>query len=79
MSTRANAAAPTAACTDAAAPASLLGRISKALTVRRERRALMALDDRMLADVGLSRADAYREAHRPFLDVPACMTTTLNR
>ncbi len=79
MSTPAHAAVATAACTDTVAPASLLGRISKALTVRRERRALMALDDRMLADVGLSRADAYREAHRPFLDVPACMTITANR
>lgn len=48
----------------------LFGRIGAALAVRRERRALLALDDRMLADVGLSRADAYREAHRPFLDVP---------
>jgi uncharacterized protein YjiS (DUF1127 family) len=81
MSTLAHAADASGSYTDAAAPAtaSLLGRISKALTVRRERRALMALDDRMLADVGLSRADAYREAHRPFLDVPVCMTTSMNR
>ena len=76
-----HAADASAACADAAAPttANLLGRVSKALTVRRERRALMALDDRMLADVGLSRADAYREAHRPFLDVPLCMTNAMNR
>jgi uncharacterized protein YjiS (DUF1127 family) len=64
-----------------AAPAvhGLVGRIAAALSVRRERRALMALDDRMLADVGLSRADAYREAHRPFLDVPADITAMARR
>ncbi len=64
-----------ASSADAPAPVGFFGRIAKALTVRRERRALMALDDRMLADVGLSRADAYREAHRPFLDVPGSSAT----
>ena len=49
---------------------SLTRRLLQALTIRRQRRALLSLDDRMLADVGISRADAYREAHRPFLDVP---------
>jgi uncharacterized protein YjiS (DUF1127 family) len=49
---------------------SLVSRVAKALAVRRERRALLALDDRMLADVGLSRTDAYREAHRPLFDLP---------
>jgi uncharacterized protein YjiS (DUF1127 family) len=44
--------------------------IRKALAVRRERRALLSLDERMLADIGLSRADAYRESHRSFMDVP---------
>ena len=52
----------------------LWARIFVALEVRRQRRALLALDDRMLADVGLSSADAYREAQRPFLDVPASIT-----
>ncbi len=52
----------------------LLSHVAKAIVVRRERRALLALDDRMLADVGLSRADAHREAHRPFLDVSSAMT-----
>jgi uncharacterized protein YjiS (DUF1127 family) len=37
---------------------------------RRQRRALMALDDRMLSDIGLSRSQAYRESSKPFLDVP---------
>ena len=32
----------------------------------RERRALMEMSDPMLRDVGISRADAYREAARPF-------------
>ena len=30
------------------------------------RRALLSLDDRMLSDIGVSRADAYREADTPF-------------
>ena len=55
----------------------LFHRLQQAWIVRRQRRALLALDDRMLADVGLSRTDAYREAQRPFLDVPgaACTNT----
>lgn len=32
----------------------------------RERRALLQLDDRMLKDVGLSRADVAHEAGKPF-------------
>ncbi len=32
----------------------------------RQRHQLMALDERMLKDIGLSRADAYREASKPF-------------
>ena len=31
-----------------------------------ERNAMRALDDRMLRDVGLSRADLERELHKPF-------------
>jgi uncharacterized protein YjiS (DUF1127 family) len=34
----------------------------------RERRALMRLDDYMLKDIGISRAEAQREADRPFWD-----------
>jgi uncharacterized protein YjiS (DUF1127 family) len=34
----------------------------------RQRRALLSLDDHMLKDIGLSRADAAREAARPFWD-----------
>ena len=34
--------------------------------VYRQRRELLALDDRMLKDIGLSRADAFREGSKPF-------------
>lgn len=32
----------------------------------RQRQALMALDERLLKDIGISRADAQREASKPF-------------
>jgi uncharacterized protein YjiS (DUF1127 family) len=32
----------------------------------RERHALSQLDDRMLRDIGLTRADVHREATKPF-------------
>ena len=38
------------------------------LRVRRERRELLGLSDAMLHDIGLSRADAIREAGRPLRD-----------
>jgi uncharacterized protein YjiS (DUF1127 family) len=34
----------------------------------RQRRALAAMNDHMLKDLGLTRADALREAGRPFWD-----------
>lgn len=43
--------------------------LHKALTVARERRALMQLDDRMLKDIGIGRSEAYREASKPFGDI----------
>lgn len=46
-------------------------RLRAALLARRQRRALLALDDRMLADIGISRSQAYGEADRPFFDLPA--------
>jgi uncharacterized protein YjiS (DUF1127 family) len=32
----------------------------------RQRRALLALDDSLLKDIGLSPADAWQEGHKPF-------------
>jgi len=47
----------------------LIGTIELALQVRSERRHLLAMDDRMLKDLGLIGV-AYAEATRPFWDVP---------
>jgi uncharacterized protein YjiS (DUF1127 family) len=49
--------------------ARLIGAIELAFRVRRERRILLAMDDRMLKDLGLNGI-AYAEASRPFWDVP---------
>jgi len=40
------------------------------LDVARQRRQLLALDERALKDIGISRADAFREANRDFWDIP---------
>ena len=40
------------------------------MAVSHQRTKLRAMDDRMLRDIGLSREDAYREAERPFWDIP---------
>lgn len=34
--------------------------------IRRQRRALLALDEAMLKDIGISRADALQEGNKPF-------------
>ncbi|HZF36694.1 MAG TPA: DUF1127 domain-containing protein [Candidatus Angelobacter sp.] len=44
----------------------LLDLLSTWLQRARERRALHALDDGMLKDIGLTRADIDFEAHKPF-------------
>ena len=49
---------------------SIFARIRAALITRRQRRALARLDDRMLADIGISRGQAYGEADRAFFDLP---------
>jgi uncharacterized protein YjiS (DUF1127 family) len=41
------------------------------LDVRRQRRTLKQLGPHQLADIGMSRQDAEREATRPLWDVPA--------
>jgi uncharacterized protein YjiS (DUF1127 family) len=50
--------------------ARLCRRLAVAFAVARERRALLALSDDALNDVGLGRADAYREGTRSFWDLP---------
>ncbi len=40
-----------------------------ALTVARERRSLMQLDDHVLKDIGIGRSEAFHEASKPFGDV----------
>lgn len=43
---------------------------SLCLRIARERRQLRGFDTRSLKDIGLSRADAHREADRGFWDIP---------
>jgi uncharacterized protein YjiS (DUF1127 family) len=45
-------------------------RIAAALAVRAERRALMALDEAALKDMGFNKGQAQCEASRTFWDVP---------
>ncbi len=40
------------------------------LDVARQRRELLALDERALKDIGISRIDALREANASFWDIP---------
>ncbi|ALI54924.1 DUF1127 domain-containing protein [Celeribacter marinus] len=54
---------------------SLLSRLRTARTVARQRKSLAALDDRMLQDIGRTRAEATTEAARPAWDVPAHWTS----
>jgi len=55
---------------DQSARRSLPGIILGYLALARERRALTRLDDQQLADIGRTRAEAAREACRPFWDMP---------
>lgn len=52
-------------------PIAVFSFFGEMMRVRAERRRLMALDDRMLKDIGLSRSDAYTEASRPAFDLPS--------
>ena len=47
---------------------SALGWLEDRLEKRRSRMSLEDLTDAQLKDIGISRADAYREAHRSFWD-----------
>ncbi|PWE33742.1 hypothetical protein DDZ14_03500 [Maritimibacter sp. 55A14] len=49
---------------------SLPGLILRVFRQHRERRKLARLDDHMLDDIGVNRAEALREARRPIWDVP---------
>lgn len=48
----------------------LLGWLSGAAAARRQRQQLARLDDALLRDIGLTRAEALGEAERPLWDVP---------
>jgi len=45
--------------------------LRRAVEVSRQRRALYQLDERALHDLGLSRADAWQEADKPFWEQSA--------
>ena len=47
----------------------LLRRVRQMIQARRSRAELRELDDRLLLDVGLTRAEADAECERPFWDV----------
>ncbi|MDK3018138.1 DUF1127 domain-containing protein [Pseudodonghicola flavimaris] len=48
----------------------LIARLAHMISVHRQRRALIKLDDRALEDIGISRSQARAEASRPFWDAP---------
>ncbi|MGR3758678.1 DUF1127 domain-containing protein [Roseobacteraceae bacterium NS-SX3] len=60
----------TASCPPAKPRRSLRSAIAARIALMRQRRALGRLDSRALEDIGLSRADAEREARRPVWDAP---------
>ena len=47
-------------------PPSLIGRLAIYYRRAKQRQHLLALDDRMLRDIGISRVDAMFEASKPF-------------
>jgi len=47
-------------------PGNMLARLRATLERQRARQALARMDDRLLADVGLTRDQALREAAKPF-------------
>lgn len=51
-------------------PRSIARWLRGALSLRRQRSRLADLDDRILRDIGITRAEAEAEANRPVWDVP---------
>jgi uncharacterized protein YjiS (DUF1127 family) len=51
-------------------PQSIWTKLTAAFAVARQRRQLRELDDHMLADIGVTRREAYAEGHKPAWDVP---------
>ncbi len=47
-----------------------LRRLLGAIALRRSRHQLIELDEHLLRDIGISRAEAYREAERPAWNAP---------
>ncbi|TCS64779.1 DUF1127 domain-containing protein [Varunaivibrio sulfuroxidans] len=57
---------PNDALKSAAVLTSLVKTVNTWVKRHQGREALLHLDDRMLADIGLTRADAYMEVRKPF-------------
>lgn len=51
-------------------PLSLLGRMRNFMALTKQRRDLEMLDAHILADIGVTRAQAEKEAAKPAWDVP---------
>jgi len=51
-------------------PRSVLAGLHKMIAVSRQRRQLRTLDDHMLADIGISRAEAFEEAKQSTWNAP---------
>lgn len=49
---------------------SLLARVAKMVSLKRERQSLAQMDDSRLRDIGINRHDARAEAERSAWDVP---------
>lgn len=52
------------------APLAVLGMVTTALSITRERQTLSDLDDHLLRDIGVTRDDADVETKRPVWDAP---------
>ncbi len=63
-------AGPLSRAMNGAPPAGGFARLRLALRARAQRDSLRRLDDRMLDDIGVTRAEAAAEIARPLWDVP---------